>query len=126
MPKILLVEDEEVLREAFSIVLSTIPYESDTAADGSVAIKMCQNSNYDLIFLDLMMPSMNGVDFLEEFAKSHAKTKIIIMSNLATSNLLEKALNYDVCRSILKSDMSPASLIEIIYEELGSPSIVKT
>jgi Response regulator containing CheY-like receiver, AAA-type ATPase, and DNA-binding domains len=125
MPKILLIEDEEVLRDAFSLILSTLPYEADTAANGSIALGLCEDTTYDLIFLDLMMPVMNGVDFLEEFTKMNAPSKIIIMSNLSSSRMLEQALEYKVHRSILKSDMSPANLVALINEEFASPTIQK-
>jgi CheY-like chemotaxis protein len=129
MSKILLVEDEEVLRDAFSLILSTLPYEADTASNGAIALKMCQEKTYDLIFLDLMMPVMNGADFLDEFTKSvksSNKTKVIIMSNLSSSRLLEQAIAQKVHRSILKSDVSPANLIRLIREELEPSATAKT
>lgn len=129
MPRILLVEDEEVLRDAFSIVLATLPYEADTAANGEVALKLCHEQVYDLILLDLMMPIMNGADFLRELKKKELQpttTKVIVMSNLSSSRLLDDALEQNVYRSILKSDISPVSLISLINDELGSLVIAKT
>jgi len=123
--KILLVEDEEILRDAFSMILSTLPYEAETAANGKEALKKCRKTEYDLILLDLMMPVMNGVDFLDEFAKTSRKSKIIVMSNLSSSSLLEEALRRDVYRSVLKSDISPANLIALINEEFASKTPVK-
>ncbi len=125
VPKILLVEDEEILRDAFSLILSTLPYEADTAANGEIALKLCQDNEYDLIFLDLMMPVMNGVDFLKEFTKKQSTSKVIIMSNLSSSRLLDAAREYNVHRSILKSDISPATLIALIHEEL-IPTVTKS
>lgn len=124
MPKILLVEDEEILRDAFSLILSTLPYEADTAANGEAALKMCLTSEYDLILLDLMMPVMNGVEFLEAYTKKAKtpKTKVIIMSNLSSSRLLENALEYNVHRTLLKSDIAPEELIALINEELSPAS----
>jgi len=125
VPRILLIEDEEILRDAFSLILSTLPYEADTAANGKIALQMCQKEPYDLILLDLMMPVMNGIDFLDEFTKTPSATKIIVMSNLSSSRLLETAMTYDVHRAILKSDMSPTSLVALIHEELNAPSVAK-
>jgi len=125
VPRILLIEDEEILRDAFSLILSTLPYEADTAANGKIALELCEKEPYDLILLDLMMPVMNGIDFLEEFTKTPHSTKIIVMSNLSSSRLLETAMTYDVRRSILKSDMSPTSLVALIHEELNAPRVTK-
>jgi CheY-like chemotaxis protein len=126
MPKILLVEDEEILRDAFSLILSTLPYEADTAPNGETALKMCLTSEYDLILLDLMMPVMNGVEFLEAYTEkvNTSKTKVIIMSNLSSSRLLENALEYNIHRTLLKSDIAPEEFIALINEELNPPTKV--
>lgn len=126
MPKILLVEDEEMLRDAFSIILSTLSCEIDVATNGEMALKKCNEKSYDLILLDLMMPVMNGLDFLKEFTKianTVDDTKIIVMSNLSSSRLLDSALEYDVRCSILKSDLSPTHLVELVREQLTTTRI---
>ena len=69
MRKILLVEDEPILRETYQIILSTQPYRCDVADNGKVALEKCETQDYDLILLDLMMPTMKGVEFLENFKK---------------------------------------------------------
>jgi len=126
MPRVLLVEDEEILRDAFSLILSTLPYQADTAANGKLALEMCAREPYDLILLDLMMPVMNGIDFLDEFTKKGYPGKVLVMSNLSSSRLLSTALTYPVVhRSILKSDVAPKNLIALLHEELSAPTALK-
>ncbi len=125
MTKILLVEDEDVLRDAFSLILATLPYEFDTAENGEVALRKCQESPYDIIFLDLMMPVVDGLDFLREFNSTSQPTKIIIMSNLSTGTVLDSALELGAYRVLLKSDISPTRLVTIIHEELSPTSLQK-
>ena len=123
MPRLLIVEDEEPLRDSFSLILSTLPYESDIAANGKIALEMCQRSTYDLILLDLMMPVMDGVGFLKELLRIPNHARIIVMSNLSSSKLLEKALELGVHGSVLKSDISPTQLVTLIRRELASSNI---
>ncbi len=121
MRKILLVEDEPILRETYQIILSTQPYRCDVADNGKVALEKCETQDYDLILLDLMMPTMNGVEFLENFKKlEEMKTKIIILSNLSSGKELERTRELGVMRSLLKSDLSPSQLIATIRYELDA------
>ena len=121
MRKILLVEDEPILRETYQIILSTQPYRCDVADHGKVALEKCETQDYDLILLDLMMPTMNGVEFLENFKKlEEMKTKIIILSNLSSGKELERTRELGVMRSLLKSDLSPSQLIATIRYELDA------
>ena len=121
MRKILLVEDEPILRETYQIILSTQPYRCDVADNGKVALEKCETQDYDLILLDLMMPTMNGVEFLENFKKlEEMKTKIIILSNLSSGKELERTRELGVMRSLLKSDQSPSQLIATIRYELDA------
>ena len=57
MRKILIVEDEEVLRESYRIILSTEPYQVSVAGDGNQALKLCRQTTFDLILLDLRCPA---------------------------------------------------------------------
>lgn len=121
MRKILVVEDEPILRDTYQMILSTQPYICDVATDGRDALEKCERQKYDLILLDLMMPIMNGVQFLESYAKlDDMKSHIIILSNLSSGAELDRARELGVMRSLLKSDLSPKQLIAAIRYELDA------
>jgi len=122
MRKLLLVEDEPSLREVYELILSTQPYEFDVAVNGKDAIEKCQNKAYDLILLDLMMPVLDGVGFLEQFADSngHLPSKVIVLSNLSAGHDLTKAISLGAHRSILKAELSPRQLLATVRYELES------
>ncbi len=119
MHRILIVEDEPILRETYKIILSTQPYICEVASDGKAALAKCDEQTYDLILLDLMMPVMGGIDFLENYKHlDKMKSKIIIISNLSSGKELERARELGVHRNIVKSDFSPKQLIAAISHEL--------
>jgi CheY-like chemotaxis protein len=117
MRKILLVEDELLLRETYQTILSTQPYESDYAENGKDALEKCKSKRYDLILLDIMMPVMNGIEFIKNLDDiNEMKSKIIIMSNLSSGKELEEARELGIQKHLLKSNVSPTQLItEIRY-----------
>lgn len=121
MYKILLVEDEKILRDAYAIILGTQSnYKIDIATNGEEALKLCQDSQYDLILLDLMMPVLDGAGFMEKavLSKKSPQTRIVIMSNLSSGEGLERVLKFGAHRHAVKSDLSPTDVMAIIEEEL--------
>jgi len=119
MRKILLVEDEPSLREVYKVILSREPYELHIATDGQEALEKCKHYTYDLILLDLMMPVLDGLGFLEKyFKRSKRPAKIIVLSNLSAGEELTKALNMGAYKNILKSDLSPRQLLATVRYEL--------
>lgn len=118
MRKILLVEDEPTLREVYKVILSREPYELHIATDGQEALEKCEHYNYDLILLDLMMPVLDGLGFLEKYQPGKKRTKIIVLSNLSGGDELTKALNMGAYKNILKSDLSPRQLLAAVRYEL--------
>jgi DNA-binding response OmpR family regulator len=119
MRKILIVEDEDILRETYEMILSTQPYIVDSAENGKIALEKCETSTYDLILLDIMMPVMNGVDFLKHFTpEKHSKTRVIMLTNLSSGEELDTTLTLGVSRRALKSDLSPRQLLSLVRYEI--------
>lgn len=120
MRKILLVEDDSVIREAFTLILTLNSYDVTSAENGRVAVDLCDKHTYDLILLDIMMPVLDGVGFLKEYTANHpdATTKIIIMSNLSSGSELSIIQDFGVERSVLKSSLTPTDLLAIVAEVL--------
>ena len=65
MPKVLLIEDEESLRNLYTKILSTRNYTVETAADGVDALSVLETFRPDAIVLDIVMPNYNGLEFLK-------------------------------------------------------------
>lgn len=82
---ILLVEDEEHLHEALKLNLEMEGYEVDSAYDGGEALKLIQSAHYDLIILDIMLPSLDGFSITERLRLNNNQTPILILSAKNTS-----------------------------------------
>jgi two-component system, response regulator YesN len=122
MYKILLVEDEKILRDAYAIMLDVqTGFTLDVASNGEEALKLCKENKYDLILLDLMMPILDGAGFLEKanLSKKSPHTRVVIMSNLSSGEGLEKVLRLGAHRHAVKSDLAPSDVVAIIDEELA-------
>ncbi|MCR5543991.1 MAG: response regulator, partial [Eubacterium sp.] len=82
--KILLVDDVEISRNVAYDIISSMEIKCDTASSGISAIDMVINNDYDLIFMDIGMPVMNGVEVLKEIKElsdsSYADLPVIAMS----------------------------------------------
>jgi DNA-binding response OmpR family regulator len=119
MRKILIVEDEEMLRESYRLILSTEPYEIHAASDGGEALQLCTKKEFDLVLLDLMMPRVDGLAFLEKLQHLDLpKTKVIVMSNLSSGEDLNQALSLGAYKSVVKADLSPRQLLAMVRYEL--------
>jgi CheY-like chemotaxis protein len=114
--KILVVEDEVDLIEAYKFILSSGGYDVTTASNGDEAMhRIKQDGDPDVILLDLRMPLTDGIDFLESYdATKHPDTSIILFSNYEAQKEVDKAFKLGVERYILKSLASPRELLKIV------------
>jgi two-component system response regulator RegX3 len=65
MARILIIEDEQPMAEAISYMLVKEGYETDIATDGESGWRLCQSGEYELVILDLMLPSIDGLEILK-------------------------------------------------------------
>jgi len=122
MPKILLVEDEKILRDAYTILITAqSDFVLDVASNGQEALELCTKNSYDIILLDLMMPIVDGVGFLEgaNLKTTAPHTRVIVMSNLSSGEGLIRAIELGAHRHAVKSDLSPSEVLAVIKEELS-------
>lgn len=77
---ILLVEDSEKLRRSLRIGLSSLGFTVDETGDGAEALSMAISENYDIIILDLMLPSVDGIEILKTLRRLKKQSKVLILS----------------------------------------------
>ena len=87
--RILIVEDDEAFRKLFFLALQDTPYQLDFAESGEKGLELFEAYKYDLIFLDLYMPGMNGIEVLSEIRKMDENVQVHILSAFCTEFLDE-------------------------------------
>jgi DNA-binding response OmpR family regulator len=119
--QVLVVEDNQTLSQAYKLILQKEGYKVRTAADGSEALELTSLIDFSTILLDMLMPVMSGVEFLEHFKpKEHPNTTIVILSNLNEEGEVHKAIKLGADRYILKSSISPQELIAQVSQSKDS------
>jgi CheY-like chemotaxis protein len=117
---ILIVEDDKDLNNAYSIILSNEGYTVESAFDGKQALEKLQTFDPQLILLDLLMPIMGGLEFLEHFDLSvHPNVKVLIFTNMENSPEVAKAYTLGAHRCIIKSWTAPHNLAKVVKEGLN-------
>ena len=119
--KVLIVEDDPPLNEVYELLLSEQGYDVAVAFDGEEALSKTKQFEPDLILLDLLMPNMGGIEFLEKYdlVKLHPNTKVIVFSNLDTRKDIDMVYELGVQKYMLKSWASPKELLNIVEDVLA-------
>lgn len=116
--RILLVEDNLELREMYKLYLDMHGFEVRTAADGEAALAAVKEAVPDLIFLDIMMPKVDGLEVLQKLRHDPSygctKTKIVIMTNLGGNANITPQVRRDMDGYVIKADINLKDLLEII------------
>ena len=91
--KLLIVEDEEDMRDALCYGLRKHGYAVDAAGDGMEAVELCEINRYDLVVLDLNLPGMDGMEVLRHIQSRKEPSRVLILS--ARSGLTDKIAGLD-------------------------------
>lgn len=120
MARILVVEDDRDLNNAYCIILRNEGHDVETAYDGKEALTKLQHFSPDLILLDLLMPVMGGLEFLQTYdlVKAHPKVKVLIFTNMENSPEVNEAYKLGAHRCIIKSWTAPHNLAHVVNEAL--------
>jgi DNA-binding NarL/FixJ family response regulator len=120
MKRILIIEDEKPLREAFAYLLKSEGFDIVLAENGKVGLAKLEECDPDLILLDMLMPIMDGMTFLKEahLPKRYPRLKVLMLSNLSDAITFDDAHQYGVTSSVLKADLSPVQLVGTVKKVL--------
>ncbi|MDZ7623419.1 MAG: sigma-54 dependent transcriptional regulator [Ignavibacteriaceae bacterium] len=100
--RILVVDDEDIIRESLSFILRKEKYEVEEAANGKIAFEMLKESSYDLVITDLEMPVMKGIELLDEIRKINLQTNTIVITAYGSMETAIAALRSGASDYILK------------------------
>lgn len=94
--RVLVVDDEESIRELLSKTLAIERYEVDTAVDAAGALDRMRTSAYDLLIADLKMPGMDGLTLIRKAKSLNADLRIIIITGYSSESSAIEAVNLGV------------------------------
>ncbi len=92
MSRVLIVDDEQGIREVLSDILEDEGYQTFTAEDGFVAMDVLKTEPVDVVLLDVWMPNRGGIDVLSDIKETYPETEVIIITGHATIDLAVKAV----------------------------------
>lgn len=92
MPKILIIDDETAIRGTLKEILEYEDYQVDEAEDGATGVKKATEASYDIIFCDIKMPKMDGIEALEQMITKGVEVPIIMISGHGTVETAVEAL----------------------------------
>ncbi len=100
--RILVVDDEDSIREYLAMMLEREGYEVQAAADGKKAVRLSSKESFDAVITDIQLPGMTGIDLLGAFRESDPTVPIIIVTGHASQESAIEALNLGAFYYLLK------------------------
>jgi DNA-binding NarL/FixJ family response regulator len=116
--QVLIIEDEQLLNEAYARVLSAANIALLRAYNGKEALEILKTEKPDIILLDLRMPVMDGIEFLKKVKPKEnlPDTKIIVFSNYDDQHEIDEAFSLGAMHYMLKAWATPDELVKLIRE----------
>jgi len=121
--KLLVVEDDQFLRELYVEILTNEGFSVDQAIDGEEAYNKMYAGGYDLVLLDIMLPKTDGLRILERLKTETPPIKpngaVVVLSNMDHDSAIAKAITLGARGYMIKSDQTPDQIIKKIKNYLG-------
>lgn len=119
--KILVVEDDQFLREFYQELLIGEGYAVDVAPDGEAGLAKIRSEDLDLILLDIMMPKKDGVQVLKDLKTGGAKSTgvpIVMLTNLGQDTVIKQCFDLGAEGYLIKSALNPDQVLTEIKSYL--------
>lgn len=115
--KVLVIEDEHFISELYVRALTRAGYEPTVEYDGQRALELARTNQFDIILLDLMIPTITGVEVLRQLRQQGApklKAKIVITTNLEQREEIRSDIEAQADAYLVKAEMTPRELVEFL------------
>lgn len=114
MKKILLIEDDELIREMYESELKKAGFEVTAFTKGEEGLKVLQQEQFDLILLDIMLPGINGLEILKQI-KQNPQTKnlkVVLLTNLGQETIIKQGYALGATGYLIKAAYNPDQVIQ--------------
>jgi len=118
--KVAIVEDDQAISQMYRIKFEAEGFTVETAENGKLGLALAESMKPDIILLDLMMPEMNGDEMLEKLRKTTwgKDIKVVILTNMGEQEIPENVKKLGVVEVILKADMTPRQVADLVKKQL--------
>ena len=115
--KILVVDDEDIVRTSCSRTLVPEGYDVRLAKNGVEGLRMASEERFDLVLTDLKMPDMDGIDVLRNIKEKWPETHVIIVTGYQTVDTAVKAIKLGA-NNYIEKPFTPDALLSAVTEAL--------
>src|SRR5918994_4698674 len=122
-PRMLIVDDEVDTCENLSDIFTDFGYEVDVAYDGPSALRLVQQTGYDIALLDLRMPGMDGFELYRRIKEISAGTVAVVVTAYASSDTARSVLEAGAWKLVTKPVNIP-NLVRLVDEAVQSPLVL--
>ncbi|QTN19173.1 response regulator [Brevundimonas sp. AJA228-03] len=119
-PSILVVDDDDNIREVIHAVLTQAGFQVLVAASGEAALALLKRSRFELVLLDVHMPKMSGLEVLAAMKKIADATPVLMVTADSQTATVREALSLG-CSGYIAKPFTPATLVERVRRVLPQP-----
>lgn len=115
--RVLVIEDEPFIGELYTRALKKAGYDITVIADGAEGLKAARTNTYDIILLDIMVPTITGTELLKQLRAPDApplKAKIIVTTNLEQNDKAREAVEKQADGYVIKANVTPKELVAFL------------
>lgn len=123
--RILVADDEEVIRHACVRILTRAGYEVSTAVNGDDALRQLRGGNFDLVLLDIKMPILDGMKVLDILAVEKPEQRVVVITGHGTAETAAQAVRAGAS-DFLTKPFSPNELRHSVQKALAGPPRMET
>lgn len=122
MKKVLLVEDEESVRDLVRAYFLDEDFLLELAADGTEAMERLASSDQDLVILDMMLPGMSGMEIIQELERRGNSPPVIVMTGKFTDEKNKAMItSHSNVAAFLQKPILQNQLLELVHKLLDAP-----
>lgn len=122
--KILLIEDEDFIRDLYVRELTKAGFQVKSAPDGNSGLNTLMSENFDLLLLDIMLPGLNGLQVLREFKTKNpnSPTMVILLTNLGQEAVIKEGFELGAQAYLIKGSYTPDQIVNEVKNALTGQS----
>ena len=119
--RILLVEDEESIRDLYVRQLTKAGFNVDGVGTGEAALDELKKGQFDILLLDIMLPGINGLQILREFKTMfpNSPAKVIMLTNLGQDTVIKEGFELGANAYLIKASFTPDQVVNEVKNVLA-------